>query len=824
MGTLIHRNRDLKRVVPGEQEVNWEHPYFNGATKGLVIVGGAPHTYLMDGSTFETTILESGGTSSRPDLLSGAYGYKIASNTVDYRLGLYIDPYPGTALVYDGQVVTKKVASTQYHGYMNFHGAGVQFGSGGNPSSSSRRSYTWNRGKCVILLPHRYTNNLPTVYCDGAKRVVSLSSGTASQYSTPASDVYMRTVSEGAQLAAFIDVRVDESIIAEVSANPLTLLKARKKYWVLPEASAVTTVLQPISATEASSGPSASKVESLTQSTETTTVNVVEGLTSTVLNKIPETSSVADHSYNKSSNLNASTESSTLSQATASKLDSLTSIVETTSVSPVLSVYTTQLGTIPQFSEVKDVSSRKSSSVLSLVGVGELNTVSVFKPSTLANLTEVVSLGSITASKSNTLANGLETSSISPTSVSKLETVTTLLELTSFRDVTSSISNSLTSLSENSNLNLVDSSKSGSLVNITEVSTLGSTNLSKVSSLTAIAEVTSLLSSNNFKDQVLSKTTEVSTLNNVTDADTILLGKCATSGIISPISSSKLSTLAALVEDTLLTNLSRLYTLTGVSSTESATPVEFSKLEVLLPTIEITSLLNVIISGSNTLGTINALEGNNDLSYTKVTALSTIAEVGTLSALTSISNFKVAETSSLANLTSYRVYQLGNSIVELVTLGSVTTESDIPTDQYIIIDGEVIVERNVTKYVTDNTPKTRVIVQGGGNRVVTHPSSSRVIVTDNSTKIGVNSGYNLSTTIKLSGENVIMYRKIIDVVEGTAHTYIGEASPGEITSAAAWRIKRITIDNVTEDTYESWAAGNANFDKVWDARATETYL
>lgn len=47
----------------------------------------------------------------------------------------------------------------------------------------------------------------------------------------------------------------------------------------------------------------------------------------------------------------------------------------------------------------------------------------------------------------------------------------------------------------------------------------------------------------------------------------------------------------------------------------------------------------------------------------------------------------------------------------------------------------------------------------------------------------------------------------------------GEATPGSITSAAVWRIRRSVIESgVDDDTTLTWADGNALFDNVWDDR------
>jgi hypothetical protein len=51
--------------------------------------------------------------------------------------------------------------------------------------------------------------------------------------------------------------------------------------------------------------------------------------------------------------------------------------------------------------------------------------------------------------------------------------------------------------------------------------------------------------------------------------------------------------------------------------------------------------------------------------------------------------------------------------------------------------------------------------------------------------------------------------------------YRGFALPGAATSAAVWAIQRATING--DVTIYQWAAGNKNFDKIWDNRAALTY-
>lgn len=57
---------------------------------------------------------------------------------------------------------------------------------------------------------------------------------------------------------------------------------------------------------------------------------------------------------------------------------------------------------------------------------------------------------------------------------------------------------------------------------------------------------------------------------------------------------------------------------------------------------------------------------------------------------------------------------------------------------------------------------------------------------------------------------------------GSGITYVGEATPGSVNSAAVWRIKRLD-ETVADDLTILWADGNASFDNVWNDRAGLSY-
>ena len=53
--------------------------------------------------------------------------------------------------------------------------------------------------------------------------------------------------------------------------------------------------------------------------------------------------------------------------------------------------------------------------------------------------------------------------------------------------------------------------------------------------------------------------------------------------------------------------------------------------------------------------------------------------------------------------------------------------------------------------------------------------------------------------------------------------YIGETLPGNASSVAKWRIRKVTYDANGNPTDVQWADGNTDMDKIWDSRSDGTY-
>ena len=54
--------------------------------------------------------------------------------------------------------------------------------------------------------------------------------------------------------------------------------------------------------------------------------------------------------------------------------------------------------------------------------------------------------------------------------------------------------------------------------------------------------------------------------------------------------------------------------------------------------------------------------------------------------------------------------------------------------------------------------------------------------------------------------------------------YIGFAEPGSSEDKPVWAIKKIEYDDKGNLAAVKWAEGNNNFDKIWNNRATYSYL
>jgi len=76
---------------------------------------------------------------------------------------------------------------------------------------------------------------------------------------------------------------------------------------------------------------------------------------------------------------------------------------------------------------------------------------------------------------------------------------------------------------------------------------------------------------------------------------------------------------------------------------------------------------------------------------------------------------------------------------------------------------------------------------------------------------------NTQNAITLSASN---YAIILDDTTTANVTYVGKAVIGSATSTASWQIQKL---DETSGLVINWADGDANFDNVWDNRASLSY-
>lgn len=83
---------------------------------------------------------------------------------------------------------------------------------------------------------------------------------------------------------------------------------------------------------------------------------------------------------------------------------------------------------------------------------------------------------------------------------------------------------------------------------------------------------------------------------------------------------------------------------------------------------------------------------------------------------------------------------------------------------------------------------------------------------------------NLSEVLqRLKVDLEVQYDKLVDEDPDNGYTYVGEATPGSTKGQSVWRIKRIYEYGPDGDLDILWADGTADFDKIWDDRASYTY-
>lgn len=123
----------------------------------------------------------------------------------------------------------------------------------------------------------------------------------------------------------------------------------------------------------------------------------------------------------------------------------------------------------------------------------------------------------------------------------------------------------------------------------------------------------------------------------------------------------------------------------------------------------------------------------------------------------------------------------------------------------------------ITESITVESTKTESVLTGTLADAVTNSETYNVVVEIENTNTIITG---IPGPPGISEENIV-YAKQVDFVTDDLF-YKGEAAVGSLLSDPAWRIRKITI-GIDGDVSETWAAGNAIFDKVWDNRVSLNY-
>lgn len=72
--------------------------------------------------------------------------------------------------------------------------------------------------------------------------------------------------------------------------------------------------------------------------------------------------------------------------------------------------------------------------------------------------------------------------------------------------------------------------------------------------------------------------------------------------------------------------------------------------------------------------------------------------------------------------------------------------------------------------------------------------------------------------------HLLHHRIEIDYLAGTNPIYVGWALPGSTILEQKWRICKLTFDGNNNPTAINWADGTNQYIKVWNDRATYSYI
>jgi hypothetical protein len=136
-------------------------------------------------------------------------------------------------------------------------------------------------------------------------------------------------------------------------------------------------------------------------------------------------------------------------------------------------------------------------------------------------------------------------------------------------------------------------------------------------------------------------------------------------------------------------------------------------------------------------------------------------------------------------------------------------------------DQIVVIQSKIPDTITFTTKNSDTVLVGDIVGTLVSDNVSTVLSSSINTHLVVSQG--APGPIGPTGitEEDMVFSKRIDFITDN-EMYKAEATVGSLNSAASWRIRKITIA-LDSDIIETWADGNALFDKVWDNRLSYTY-
>lgn len=133
--------------------------------------------------------------------------------------------------------------------------------------------------------------------------------------------------------------------------------------------------------------------------------------------------------------------------------------------------------------------------------------------------------------------------------------------------------------------------------------------------------------------------------------------------------------------------------------------------------------------------------------------------------------------------------------------------------------GNILANTDTTTNIT-TVQADSLVISDQHNSIITLGTIDSVLVENTSASIILAGALGPQGVAGIS-EDDVMYSKRIDFTTDST-LYRGEAVVGSSENSNTWRIRYIVIGN-DGDVSETWASGNANFDKVWADRALLSY-